>query len=134
MVKVAMRLPYSELLALRLNDRIIIRDKRYIINSFTTDLDTFESKFELIQDFRTLTFNNSQPRIIGNTAQLLRFDTVSNKPLTWSILNDPTGQIITITNGADYVEVDTKANTSGAEKIYSIESDNNDLIVIKQNA
>jgi hypothetical protein len=134
MVKVAMRLPYSELLALRLNDRIVIRDKRYIINSFTTDLDTFESKFELIQDFRSLNFNNSQPRIADNTAQTLKFDTVSIEPLTWSILNDPTGQIITITNGADYVEVDIKSNTSGVEKIYSIESNNNDVIVITQDA
>ena len=134
MVKVAMRLPYSELLALRLNDRIVIRDKRYIINSFTTDLDTFESKFELIQDFRSLTFNNSQPRVASSTAQTLKFDTVSNEPLTWSILNDPTGQIITITNADTYVEVSIKANTSGVEKIYSIESNNNDLIVITQDA
>lgn len=134
MVKVAMRLPYSELLALRLNDRIVIRDKRYIINSFTTDLDTFESKFELIQDFRSLIFNNSVPRIASNTAETLRFDTVSSEPLTWSILNDPTGQIIVIRNGADYVEVDIKSNTSGVEKIYSIESNNNDIIVIIQDA
>ncbi len=134
MVKVTMRLPYSELLALRLNDRIVIRDKRYIINTFTTDLDTFESKFELIQDFRSLTFNNSQPRLASNTAQTLKFDTVSNELLTWSILNDPDGQIITITNAADYVEVDIKANTSGVEKLYSIESNNNDIIVIKQDA
>jgi len=134
MVKVSMRLPYSELLALRLNDRIVIRDKRYIINSFTTDLDTFESKFELIQDFRSLNFNNSQPRVAGNTAQTLKFDTVSIEPLTWSILNDPDGQIITITNGDNYVEVSVKANTSGVLKIYSIESNNNDVIVINQNA
>lgn len=134
MVKVTMRLPYSELLALRLNDRIVIRDKRYIINSFTTDLDTFESKFELIQDFRTLTFNNSQPRLASNTAQTLKFDTVSNEPLTWSILNDPDGQIITITDGANYVEIDIKANTSGVEKLYSIQSNNNDIIVITQDA
>jgi len=134
MVKVSMRLPYSELLSLRLNDRIVIRDKRYIINSFTTDLDTFESKFELIQDFRSLTFNNSQPRFASNTAQTLKFDTVSNEPLTWSILNDPDGQIITITDGENYVEIDIKANTSGVEKLYSIQSNNNDIIVITQDA
>ena len=134
MVKVSMRLPYSELLALCLNDRIVIRDKRYIINSFTTDLDTFESKFELIQDFRPINFNNSIPRIADSTAQVLKFDTVSNETLTWSILNDPTAAIISITNGADYVEVSIKANTTGVEKIYSIESNNNDIIVITQNA
>jgi hypothetical protein len=134
MVKVAMRLPYSELLSLRLNDRIVIRDKRYIINSFTTDLDTFESKFELVQDFRTLTFNNSLFVALDNTSKAFRINTTSREPLTWSILNDPTGQIITITNADDYVEIDTKANTSGVAKIYSIESNNNDIIVITQEA
>jgi hypothetical protein len=134
MVKVSMRLPYSELLALRLNDRIVIRDKRYIINSFTTDLDTFESKFELIQDFRSLNFSNSDLRQTSNTAKVLKFDTVSNEPLTWSILNDPTAAIISITNGANYVEVSIKNNTTGALKIYSIESNNNDVIVINQDA
>lgn len=134
MVKVSMRLPYSELLALRLNDRIVIRDKRYIINSFTTDLDTFESKFELIQDFRSLNFDNTTTRQTSNTAKVLKFDTVSNEPLTWSILNDPTAAIISITNGVDYVEVSIKNNTTGVQKIYSIESNNNDVIVINQDA
>ena len=134
MVKVSMRLPYSELLALRLNDRIVIRDKRYIINSFTTDLDTFESKFELIQDFRSLNFSNSDLRQTSNTAKVLKFDTVSNEPLTWSILNDPTAAIISITNGDNYVEVSIKNNTTGVQKIYSIESNNNDVIVINQDA
>ena len=134
MVKVSMRLPYSELLALRLNDRIIIRDKRYIINSFTTDLDTFESKMELIQDFRPIQFNNSLGRTTNNTAKVLKFNTVSNQPLTWSILSDPTAAIISITNGADYVDVSIKANSTGVQKKYSIKSNNEDIILITQNA
>lgn len=132
MVKVSMRLPYSELLALRLNDRIVIRDKRYIINSFTTDLDTFESKFELIQDFRSLIFDNSVKRIASNAAQILRFDTVSREALTWSILNNPDSAIKTITNAADYVEIDINDNSSKAERIFSIESNLGDIIVITQ--
>jgi hypothetical protein len=132
MVKVSMRLPYNKLLSLKLNDRIVLRDKRYIINSFSTDLDTFESKFELIQDFRPVQFNNSMPRIVDSSAQLLRFNTVSNEPLTWTIQQDLTGQIITITDGADYVEVDIKANTSGVELYFSIESNLGDIIVITQ--
>ena len=134
MVKVSMRLPYSELLGLRLNDRIVIRDKRYVINSFTTDLDTFESKFELIQDFRNINFNNSVPRIASSEAQLLKFDTVSNEPLIWSVLNDPNGQIVSITDGENYVEIQTKQNYTGTQLIYSIESNNNDIIVITQDA
>jgi hypothetical protein len=133
MVKVQMRLPYSELLSLKLNDRIVIRDKRYVINQYTTNLKTFEVQMELIQDFRSINFNNSQPRTIDDSAQTLRFDTTSNEPLTWTILNDPDGQIISINDFDSYVEVETKANFSGIEKIYSIISNENDIIVITQN-
>jgi hypothetical protein len=51
-VKAIMSIPF--LTNLKLNDRVIIRDKRYIINSYTTDLTTGEVSFELINDFRTI--------------------------------------------------------------------------------
>ena len=44
--------PISLLNALKLNDRLIIRDKRYVINQFTTDLTTGEVDLELLNDFR----------------------------------------------------------------------------------
>jgi hypothetical protein len=129
-----MRLPYSKLLSLRLNDRIVIRDKRYVINSFTTDLDTFESKFELIQDFRSINFKNSTSINTSGTGKLLKFNTVSPTPLTWSVFSDPEDQIKTITNGADYVEVDVEANTTAGQLIYAIQSNKNDIITIIQDA
>jgi len=133
MVKVQMRLPYSELLSLKLNDRIVIRDKRYIINQFTTNLKTFEVQLELIQDFRSINFNNSLGRTINSSAQTLRFDTTSNEPLTWTIQQDINGQIISINDFDSYVEVETKANTTGVDLFYSIISNENDIIVITQN-
>ena len=54
LVKVTAVLPISVLTSLKLNNRVIIRDKRYIINSFTTDLTTGEASFELITDLRTI--------------------------------------------------------------------------------
>jgi hypothetical protein len=39
-------------LGIALNDRLVIRNKRYIINSFTTDLTTGETNFELLTDYR----------------------------------------------------------------------------------
>ena len=45
-------LPIGALTSLKLNDRVIIRGKRYIIQSFTTDLTTGEVDFLLITDFR----------------------------------------------------------------------------------
>jgi hypothetical protein len=134
MLKVKMRLPYNELLDLKLNDRIVIRDKRYIINQFTTDLTTFESDFELIQDFRSVNFNNSTLRQTDNTLKTLRFDTTSVEPLTWSIESDPEDLITFITNEDTYVDVGIKANPSGLERIASITSNLNDRIIIVQDA
>jgi len=134
MVKVTMRLPYTEMLKLKLNDRIVIRDKRYIINQYTTDFDTFETKMELIQDFRSVLFGNSFAQTINSSAQTLRFNTVSQEPLLWSVQQDLNGQIISINTFDEYVEVETKANFTGVDLFYSIESNLGDIIVITQTA
>jgi hypothetical protein len=133
LVKVKMRLPYLELLNLKLNDRIVIRDKRYIINQFTTDLTTFESDFELIQDFRSINYNNSTIRTTDNSVQILRFNTTSINPLIWTIESDPEGLITTLTNGDTYVDVQIKANI-GPERIATIVSNLDDRIIIVQDA
>ena len=44
-------LPISILTSLQLNDRLIIRDKRYIINDFKTKLTTGETTLNLLNDF-----------------------------------------------------------------------------------
>jgi hypothetical protein len=133
LVKVKMRLPYLELLNLKLNDRIVIRDKRYIINQFTTDLTTFESDFELIQDFRSINYNNSTIRTTDNSVQILRFNTTSPIPLTWTIQSDPDSLITSVTNGSTYVDVVVKANI-GPERIATIVSNLDDRIIIVQDA
>lgn len=46
-------------LGIALNDRLIIRNKRYIINNITTDLTTGEANLELITDYRGLNAANS---------------------------------------------------------------------------
>ena len=48
-------LPISILTSLQLNDRLIIRDKRYIINDFKTNLTTGETTLNLLNDFIPLT-------------------------------------------------------------------------------
>jgi hypothetical protein len=47
-------LPISLLTNLKVNDRVIIKDKRYTINQFTTNLTNGEVQFELLTDFRTI--------------------------------------------------------------------------------
>lgn len=134
MVKVKMRLPYNELLDLKLNDRIVIRDKRYVINQYTTDLTTFESDFELIQDFRSINYDNSGLRIIPSTSPLLTFFTTSKEPLTWSILSDDDSMIFEVLSYNDKVTVKINDNVSGLPKVASVISNLNDIIIINQNA
>ena len=133
MVKVKMRLPYNELLDLKLNDRIVIRDKRYIINQFTTDLTTFEVSMELIQDFRSITFPNFNGITIDNQAQTIRIDYVANEVLDWVVGSDPNNMIDSITSFDGYVEIVVRANTTSTDLFYSVTNRNLDLIVITQN-
>lgn len=51
LVKVKTILPVSLLTNLQLNDRLIIRDKRYLINEMQSDLTTGDVSFTLISDF-----------------------------------------------------------------------------------
>lgn len=57
-------LPISLLTGLRLNDRLVIRDKRYIINSMQSNLTTGEVNFQLILDFRPI-LNLTQIPYVG---------------------------------------------------------------------
>ena len=52
LIKVSAILPTSILTTLKLNDNIIIRDTKYLINSYTTDLTTGLVQFELLTDQR----------------------------------------------------------------------------------
>ena len=70
-------LPISLLTGLQLNDRVIIRDKRYMIESMKSNLNTGDVDLVLINDFRTLISDGGIiPEIIvpDNTAQCLNID------------------------------------------------------------
>jgi len=62
LVYVKMNLPVNKLTRLRLNDRIVIRDKRYIINEMKSNLTTGDVDFVLMLDFREV--RPRQPRIV----------------------------------------------------------------------
>jgi len=78
-VKLKAIIPITMLSDIKLNDKIIYKDKKYIINQFTTDLTTGEVDFELISDFRDVaskTTGNGKFALkdtfsINNTAQNL---------------------------------------------------------------
>ena len=52
LVKISAILPTSILTSLKLNDNVVIRDVKYIINTYTTDLTTGLVQFELLTDQR----------------------------------------------------------------------------------
>lgn len=54
-------LPLSILSKLRLNDRVVIRDKRYIINDMQTNLTTGEATLRLLNDFMPVGPDNIPP-------------------------------------------------------------------------
>ena len=54
LVNVKTNLPTNLITNLQLNDRLIIRDKRYIINEMKSNLNTGDVDFQLIMDFRPI--------------------------------------------------------------------------------
>ena len=131
MIKVKMVLPYRELTNLKLNDRIIIRENRYIINSFTTDLTTFEVDFELIQDFRSVDSINSSYYIINYEEQTYVYLIIDNGA-TWTIESDVNGVIDSISSSGDEITVNVTENTTEALKNVILLSDYGDIIGITQ--
>ena len=92
LVKVKTILPISLLTQLQLNDRLVIRDKRYLINEMQSDLTTGDVNFTLINDFAEI------------------------KPVKYQISPVGTSSVhkiaIYFSNGATQVRVSKSANAS----------------------
>ena len=72
LISVKTNLPISLLTGLRINDRIIIRDKRYIINEMKSNLTTGDVDFTLYLDFRPVSgglLNGGRPIELDESAQ-----------------------------------------------------------------
>jgi hypothetical protein len=92
LLKVKTILPVSLLTQLQLNDRLIIRDKRYMINEMQSDLTTGDVNFTLINDFAQV-----------KPIQLVDTPTGTGNTLRFAIL---------YTNGANVVDITKSANAS----------------------
>jgi hypothetical protein len=142
-------LPVSILTGLRLNDRLIIRDKRYIINEMKTNLVSGESTFQLLNDFMPvlparvvnttqniptvvvpITFPNLEPNR-GNTTRATfassNADVILPEPITSSqrvsfTLPDVIGNEERITEEADLriTEDGNRLETEGANDVINI--------------
>jgi len=122
-------LPTTMLSKLKLNDRLIIKDKRYLINTFTTDLTSGEVNFELITDDRISglslplkdKFTNTPYINCDNTAQhidvliyLSGYELFRPKSPTGFLLGSYT---LGVTYREDkFIDIAIPANTSGVER------------------
>jgi hypothetical protein len=109
---------------LQINDRIILANKRYVINTMNINLSTGEVDFELLNDFREIVNNNANrytnlPLLqVDNTAQvvdyiinILNYDSFDVKAptfLSYTTSTDNTNDI--------NLEVTIPINTTGIER------------------
>jgi hypothetical protein len=143
-LKAKAKLEPQNLTNLKLNDRIIIRDNRYIINSFTTDLTNGEANFELINDYRNLGFNSVGYRFaniemlnVDKNPQEVQIDIYLGMFKEFTI-NSLSGFISTIKTGTYYNDesmiVTIAANGTAAERTENVSITftdfyNNDLTI-----
>lgn len=129
-LKAKAKLEPQNLTSLRLNDRIIIRDNRYIINSFTSDLTNGETSFELINDYRALGYNsigyrfaNIETLNLDKEEQEVQVDIYLGVFKQFTI-NSLTGFLSSPKTGVYYADesmvVTIAANTSGVDRTNNI--------------
>lgn len=120
LISVKTILPIGLLTGLKLNDRLVIRDKRYIINSMQSNLTTGEVNFQLILDFRPMVNATQIPNVgIAGGNVLVPIDFVND---TYSALITCTDTDVTISPSEifapQFVTVTIPAGSSGT--VYAI--------------
>jgi hypothetical protein len=123
LVNVKTNLPISLLTNLQLNDRLIIRDKRYIINEMKSNLTTGQVDFSLYLDFRPLT--SGKPYVPSFDAQCL------NVPIKF--INGAVSATITTTFGG--VTITPSTITSSQTIVVCIpENTNSPSFILAENS
>jgi hypothetical protein len=116
--------PISLITSLKLNDRLIIRDKRYIINELKANLTTGEVTLVLINDFRKV-LNTSVPVqtgistvelpiLVPNEVSSVAIATTSSG-VTFSSASFTTSGLVTVTMGASPTEFIALTSEAGVE-------------------
>ncbi len=132
LVKAKAVLPVIDLVKLKLNDRVVIRGVRYVINQFTTNLNTGEIDFELIKDFRESVGIISQT-ITTPPAGGTVFIPVNNPGEVFTPVVNPTPiRVVDPTIANPFLEVIIGSNTSGVEIISSVEGSLGSFITVIQ--
>lgn len=115
-----------ELIDIKLNDRIIIRDKKYTINKMTTDLTSGETTLELLTDYRSgevpigNRFSFEPFYQVDNTEQSIEVLLLRNVSPSISLEPSDFGWITytsAIYDNDTTIRVDIAENTTGVERI-----------------
>lgn len=128
-VKLKAIMPIPMLTEIKLNDKLIYKDKKYIINQFTTDLTTGEVSLELVSDFRAVTnsaggsdrFALKQNFNIRNSAQDLEVTILKLNSEKYDIQYDATAFSARDNVIDDTFIVPIDANTTGDMVLKQIE-------------
>ena len=114
------------LTSINLNDRIILSNKRYLINTMTTDLTSGEVNLELINDFRDITQNTTYLRYsnimgltVDNTAQEVEYIIYRNNYDTFDVKlsSDFLSYTLSTDNDTDILlNVTIPANATAADR------------------
>lgn len=114
-------LPLSKLNSLKLNDRLVIEDKRYLINDYKTNLTTGIVNLTLLEDFRTIL----QPLIFNMPETAICFEAmifIPNDANSFELTTETAGVTIT----PDNANVDSLVNIcipTSAETAITTESE-----------
>lgn len=137
-IKLKAIIPITMLSDIKLNDKIIYKDKKFIINTFTTDLTTGEVDLELISDFREIAGSGVNDRFalqstfnIDNTAQNLEISILKLNSESYDVIFSPT-KYQSLNNQSDKTFiVPINANTTGNVVLKQIEIGYYDPRIIK---
>ena len=124
LVNVKAVFPISILTNLKLNDRLIIRDKRYTINNLKSNITTGEVELELLHDLREI--GNSNPPILDSGAGSIDIPVLLLNGATQTAVSTSTLGVafsgVTFTSD-DYVTVTYPANPTSEFEIITEAAD-----------
>jgi hypothetical protein len=118
--------PTAILTSLKLNDRLIIRDKRYIINEIKTNTNTGEVDLVLLLDFRPLR-NGAKP-IIGKGIGSVTFPIMLGNGMKSATL-DPGTTGVTLSALTITEDTDITFTTPSLTPSYTLIAENSDDII-----
>jgi hypothetical protein len=129
-LKVKAHLGTQLLTSIKINDRIALSNKRYLINTMTTDLTTGEVNLELINDFRDaaqnttyLRYSNIQNLQVDNTAQEVQYIIYLNNYDTFDVKlsSDFLSYTLSTDNDTDILlDVTIPANATAADRLDAV--------------